>query len=1030
MRRLLPLLLVAAFPSAAFAANVTKFGTLFTNETWDASNTYTMTGDVTVAAGVTLTVAPGTQVVAAAVDVLGAGTDPSRVELIVLGKLNIGSGAQFSGAITGPNNWYGIEVKAGGNATITGAGVYDTFAALSNSGSASVTGSQLGNTGYGLISDGQTTIDSSRFFNGTIRGAQIGGGTTIVRNQSTFENFSDFGLYQNGGALQVQSTIFNACGTRGVASIYIDSAASSASLDHVDVVNGAGDGLRAYSTTSLSNSIIASNGGNGVYVPSTLVGLSLSHNDIWNNTGGNYSTGITPDGASISSNPLFFSTADFHLQSNSPARKADSSGNEQGALPYNGTNTTFLEGTLYQDTTITSSETIYGDLVVPAGVTLTIAPGVTLTASVNDAMKANTDTALVELIVFGTLVVNGGQLAGARTGPSNWYGIEVKAGGNATITGAGVSDTVIALSNSGSASVTGSQLGNTGYGLVSDGQTTIDSSRFFNGSVRGAQIGGGTTIVRNQSTFENFSDFGLYQNGGALQVQSTIFNACGTRGVASIYIDSAASSASLDHVDVVNGGGDGLRAYRSTSLSNAIIANNGGNGLFFPSTLVGSNLSHNDIWNNTGGNYSTGITPDSASISSNPLFVSTADFHLQSNSPARLAGTAGSDLGALPYGTGTIDHIVVSPGSASVSAGSTRAFSATAFDVNSRALAGVNFTWSATAAAGIIDSSGTLTASCAPSIVTGGVTASAGGISGSANLTITAGPVATVAVTPAQVSVAAGGTQSFTATTRDACGNNLGAPVTWTSGVNAGTVTSAGVYTAPCATGTSPSAVTATANGVSASASVTVTAGDLASVAISPTSAQLTSGATQQFTATGADGCGDPRPVAVTWNVVNGGGAISASGLFTAATAPGTYAGTVQCSTQGFTATATVIINSGPTVSSTTGTTASGTTGTAGSTSTTGTTASATTGTTGSSSGASSGTSGTGANSSATSGHATSATSGSGGSGTPTGGTGSGAKKGGCGAVGGGVDLVGALGLALLMLHRKRGARGFGSRAG
>lgn len=55
------------------------------------------------------------------------------------------------------------------------------------------------------------------------------------------------------------------------------------------------------------------------------------------------------------------------------------------------------------------------------------------------------------------------------------------------------------------------------------------------------------------------------------------------------------------------------------------------------------------------GNFSSWVSAsgDTNSLSTNPLFVnySSGDYHLQSSSPARGAGTSGSDIGALPFST-------------------------------------------------------------------------------------------------------------------------------------------------------------------------------------------------------------------------------------------------------------------------------------------------------------------------------------------------------------------------------------------
>ena len=84
-------------------------------------------------------------------------------------------------------------------------------------------------------------------------------------------------------------------------------------------------------------------------------------------------------------------------------------------------------------------------------------------------------------------------------------------------------------------------------------------------------------------------------------------------------------------------------------------------------------------------------------------------------------------------------------------------------------------------------------------------------------------PVATVTVTPATASVAAGGTQPFSATLKDASGNTLtGRAITWSSANTAvATVASNGAATA-VAEGTAT--ITATSEGKSGTATLTVTA--------------------------------------------------------------------------------------------------------------------------------------------------------------------------------------------------------------
>lgn len=125
-------------------------------------------------------------------------------------------------------------------------------------------------------------------------------------------------------------------------------------------------------------------------------------------------------------------------------------------------------------------------------------------------------------------------------------------------------------------------------------------------------------------------------------------------------------------------------------------------------------------------------------------------------------------------------------------------------------------------------------------------------------------------------------------------GNNK--TVTWSvaEGTEAGTITAAGVYTAPEAPGTY-SIVATSASNPSRSDRATITVADApqaaepaptVTIAVSPQTAALVAGSTLQFTAT-VTGSTD---VGVTWSVAeSGGGSVSATGLYTPPPTAGTY---------------------------------------------------------------------------------------------------------------------------------------------
>src|SRR4051812_23318404 len=86
----------------------------------------------------------------------------------------------------------------------------------------------------------------------------------------------------------------------------------------------------------------------------------------------------------------------------------------------------------------------------------------------------------------------------------------------------------------------------------------------------------------------------------------------------------------------------------------------------------------------------------------------------------------------------------------------------------------------------------------------------------------------------------------------------------------------------------------------------------LASITVTPTPQTLAVGGSQLFTAVGRDAAGNIMTITPSWTVAAGGGTItSAGGIFTAGGAPGTFANTITATSNGISATATVIVTPG-----------------------------------------------------------------------------------------------------------------------
>jgi uncharacterized protein (TIGR03382 family) len=270
---------------------------------------------------------------------------------------------------------------------------------------------------------------------------------------------------------------------------------------------------------------------------------------------------------------------------------------------------------------------------------------------------------------------------------------------------------------------------------------------------------------------------------------------------------------------------------------------------------------------------------------------------------------------------GSPNNVAITPTAPTVKSQGTQQFTAAVRDSCNNPLPGASITWSASAQAGTITSTGLFTASCSRGPWSNAITATSGAISGRTDVTVGPGDVAAVSLTPMSPTVPAGTTQLFAATAADGCGNTvMNAPITWSTTAPGASITSTGIFSAGQSNGTFANAVTASTPGasgpVSGSTGVTITGGSgstVSSITISPMSTTLATGGTQQFTATALNASGQAVSGApITWSIVNGGGTISQTGLFTAGTTAGAFAGTVRAASGSVSATASVTITPGP----------------------------------------------------------------------------------------------------------------------
>jgi hypothetical protein len=311
--------------------------------------------------------------------------------------------------------------------------------------------------------------------------------------------------------------------------------------------------------------------------------------------------------------------------------------------------------------------------------------------------------------------------------------------------------------------------------------------------------------------------------------------------------------------------------------------------------------------------YATFIT--GASISSTGLF--SAGSTPQTLSPGlRATVTDGANtvsaFADVTVTAGAISAVEVLPRVANVNVGQATTFTARAFDALGNQVPG-QATWSVTAGGGVIKpTTGVLTASTTAGTFANTVRATFGTVFGTSTVIVEPGPAIRLEVAPSTVTLAPGGTTTFSTRAYDANNNTVVLPVTWTANSSAGSITQGGVFVAGNAPGTYPAAVTASAaGGLTAQASVSVNAAALARLVLTPTVASTTVGGSIQFSAVGQDSAGRAVPATVNWSVVSGGGTVTSAGIFTAGSIPGTFANTVRAEANGITAFASVTVTAG-----------------------------------------------------------------------------------------------------------------------
>ena len=216
---------------------------------------------------------------------------------------------------------------------------------------------------------------------------------------------------------------------------------------------------------------------------------------------------------------------------------------------------------------------------------------------------------------------------------------------------------------------------------------------------------------------------------------------------------------------------------------------------------------------------------------------------------AEFDGVSGTASLTVPASV-VLSSIAVTPATASIAAGSTQQFIATAtYSDNSTANVTSSVTWTTSAPATATISALGMATGVAAGTVT--VTAAIGTVQGTASLTVTTATLVSIDVTPATASIAIGASQQYTATGvyTDSSTQDLTGTVTWaSSNVATATINAAGLATGASSGTTNITAVSGTVT--SNTAVLAVSGKTLTAINVTCTPLSIAAGTNAQCTAT------------------------------------------------------------------------------------------------------------------------------------------------------------------------------------
>jgi len=301
----------------------------------------------------------------------------------------------------------------------------------------------------------------------------------------------------------------------------------------------------------------------------------------------------------------------------------------------------------------------------------------------------------------------------------------------------------------------------------------------------------------------------------------------------------------------------------------------------------------------TAGSASTSTTPPGVTYKATGGTVSAAGLYVAGTTPGTyrvIAAAAGGSPADTSFATVTapapvMNALTLSPGSSSLRPGGSQQFTVRGtWSDGSTSVPPA--TWEATG--GIISSSGLYKAGPAEGSFRVIATQEGGTLADTSAVTVAAAaPVLqSVVLTPATVSLQAGGTRQYAVSGTWSDGSTASPSVVYTA--TGGTITNGGLYVSGNTAGTYRVVATQAGGSLADTSAVTITAAPtLTALSIAPGSVALQTGKGQQFSVTGTYSNGSKGTPAVTWKAT--GGSISNAGWYTAGNTAGAFLVIASC---------------------------------------------------------------------------------------------------------------------------------------